>query len=112
MLPAAQRMRNSADFRFAIRTGLRAANRYVVIHAVEGEPEADLLVGFTVSKKVGNAVTRNQVRRRLRHIMREYLDIPATKVVVRALPASAGASSSQLRNAVHSGLAKIGLIDA
>jgi ribonuclease P protein component len=32
-------------------------------------------VGFTVSRKVGNAVVRNRVRRRLREIAR--LDIPA-----------------------------------
>jgi ribonuclease P protein component len=58
-------------------------------------------VGFTVSKAVGNAATRNRVKRRLRHLTREHL--PALEglpgraaLVVRALPASAEASYDTL----------------
>lgn len=54
-------------------------------------------VGFTVSKAVGNAVARNRVKRRLRHLTREHL--PALEglpgraaLVVRALPPAAEAS--------------------
>jgi ribonuclease P protein component len=44
-------------------------------------------------------VTRNHVQRRLRHLVREQLDLlPASAaLVVRALPASATASSTELR---------------
>lgn len=54
-------------------------------------------VGFTVSKAVGNAATRNRVRRRLRHLTREHLatlqELPGrAALVVRALPAAADAS--------------------
>ncbi len=46
-------------------------------------------MGFVVSKKVGNAVTRSRVKRRLRHLA-VPLDAPfVTDVVVRALPAAA-----------------------
>ena len=34
-------------------------------------------VGFTVSRKVGNAVERNRVRRRLREIAREVIPVQA-----------------------------------
>ena len=48
-------------------------------------------VGFVVSKAVGNAVTRNRVKRRLRHLVSAQL--PSTpggvQLVVRALPAAA-----------------------
>jgi ribonuclease P protein component len=37
------------------------------------EPQPIVRVGFTVSKKVGNAVIRNRVRRRLREIAREVI---------------------------------------
>ncbi|CAN5406357.1 hypothetical protein BH11ACT8_BH11ACT8_14680 [soil metagenome] len=55
-------------------------------------------VGFVVSKAVGNSVVRNRVKRRLRHLMRSRLaELPdGAAVVVRALPASAAASSVAL----------------
>jgi len=68
------------------------------------DPDAEpgpVQVGFTVSKAVGNAVTRNRVKRRLRHLTREHLlaleGLPGrAALVVRALPASAEASYAAL----------------
>ena len=68
------------------------------------DPDADrgpVQVGFTVSKAVGNAVARNRVKRRLRHLAREHLvaleGLPGrAALVVRALPAAAEASYATL----------------
>ena len=38
------------------------------------EPVPGVRVGFTVSRKVGNAVVRNRVRRRLREVARLVID--------------------------------------
>jgi len=55
-------------------------------------------VGFVVSGAVGPAVVRNRVRRRLRHLTAAHLRrLPdGALLVLRALPAATGATSSQL----------------
>ena len=66
--------------------------------ALAGSPYSPARAGFVVSKAVGNAVVRNQVRRRLRHLVRDRIGAlpPGALLVVRALPAAAGASSAVL----------------
>lgn len=83
-------MRNSADFRSTVRRGVRAGRPSVVVHA-RSSSASDVLVGLVVSKAVGNAVVRNSVKRRLRHIAKGWLaDTPAgSRIVLRALPAAA-----------------------
>ncbi|WP_374454075.1 ribonuclease P protein component [Nocardioides sp.] len=103
MLSTVNRLTDSDGFRRAVRSGRRAGSATLVVH-LWSDPEAEPgppQVGFTVSKAVGNAVTRNRVKRRLRHLTREHL--PALEglpgraaLVVRALPAAAGASSVTL----------------
>lgn len=61
--------------------------------------EADpVRVGLVVSRKVGNAVVRNRVSRRLRAVCSARLDrwSAGDLVVIRALPASATATSAEL----------------
>jgi ribonuclease P protein component len=99
MLPVEARMRRSTDFAIAVRQGSRSGRRMVTGHLVIG-PDRDqpAKVGFVVSRAVGNAVTRNKVRRRLRHIARGYLDsLPGgSLLVVRANPPAAAARQSDL----------------
>ncbi|MET7959920.1 ribonuclease P protein component [Micromonospora zamorensis] len=127
MLAAAQRLRRSTDFAAAVRGGRRAGRGAVVVHLtmpVSADPStptspqpvrddsaeqssAQSRAGFVVSKAVGNAVTRNQVRRRLRELVRERLAaLPeGSTLVVRALPAAAEASYPRLANDLDAALA-------
>ena len=41
-----------------------------MLQALERRPQGPARIGFTVSRKVGNAVVRNRVRRRLREVAR------------------------------------------
>lgn len=97
MLPAAARLRTAEQFARVTRSGRRSGGRFVVVHLLESTG-ARSRAGFVVSKKVGNAVTRNRVTRRLRAIMRGRLAAmeQGTDVVVRALPAAASATSADL----------------
>ena len=75
----------------------------MVVHLVDPGERQDAgtgpRVGLVVSKAVGNAVTRNRVQRRLRHLAREQLSaLPRSgTLVIRALPDAAQASSAELR---------------
>ncbi|HVH94943.1 MAG: ribonuclease P protein component [Nocardioidaceae bacterium] len=105
MLDRHHRLTSSSLFSSATRRGRRAGTRTVVLHllidptdAVPPVEHAGPQAGFVVSKAVGNAVTRNRVKRRLRHLTRARISsLPGPAVlVVRALPAAAGASYAQL----------------
>jgi ribonuclease P protein component len=92
-------MRRSADFAAATRAGSRAGRPLVAGHLlVRRDDSRAPLVGFVVSKKVGSAVVRNRVRRRLRHLMRGYLgSLPGgSLLVLRAAPGAAGAGQADL----------------
>ena len=64
-----ERLRQRADF-LAAAGGLRATTAAFVLQTRERSDDGPVRVGFTVSKKVGGAVERNRVRRRLRAVVR------------------------------------------
>ena len=114
MLPPRHRLRTSADFAAVLQGarragGSRSGSRLVVVHANSTDARAGLppRVGFVVSKAVGNAVSRNRARRRLRHLVRPRLaELPAgALLVVRALPAAGSASYTELGGDLDAALA-------
>lgn len=100
MLSRGHRMSSSSDFAEVARTGTRAGSTTVVAHLLLSADDGStpVQIGFIVNKTVGSAVTRNRVRRRLRHLCRPLVSElhPGTRLVVRALPAAASADSTQL----------------
>jgi ribonuclease P protein component len=63
------RLRQRADF-LAAASGIKVPAAAFVLQARNRRDAGPARFGFTVSKKVGNAVERNRVRRRLREIVR------------------------------------------
>jgi ribonuclease P protein component len=111
VLPAAARLRQRAEFSATVRGGHRGRSRLLAVHLdpcpTGSSPRTDATrVGFVVSRAVGGAVVRNRVQRRLRHLMAVRLDrLPgASRVVVRAFPPSADASSADLATALDTAL--------
>ena len=66
--------------------------------------------GFSISKRVGNAVTRNRIKRQLREIMRQAPLEPAWDIVFIVRPRAAAADYSALNKAAESLLKKAGLM--
>jgi len=82
----------------------------MVVHLLSpAERDEPTMVGFVVSKAVGNSVHRNLVKRRLRGSMAGRIDrVPTgSSVVVRALPAAAAASFADLERDLDSCLARV-----
>jgi len=100
------RLRTAAEFAAVVRGGRRAATRRLVIHLLLSARAQPPRAGFVVSAKVGNSVVRHRVTRRLRPLLRGYLNTLPTgsALVVRALPSSAGASSAELATDLRAGL--------
>ncbi|MFV0405980.1 MAG: ribonuclease P protein component [Propioniciclava sp.] len=93
MLPAKARLTKPAEFRSVMRGGVRVARDTVVVHALPRSTPPSR-AGFVVSKAVGNAVTRNRVKRQLRHLVAAELATSQLPVdaVIRALPRAATGS--------------------
>ncbi len=64
-----ERLKQRADYLAAAR-GMRAPATAFVLQARRRDDEGPARVGFTVARKVGNAVERNRVRRRLKEMVR------------------------------------------
>ena len=95
-----QRMKRSRDFRRLREHGKSKAGKYLVLSCLtdtEAAPDG-FLGGFITSRKVGIAVVRNRVRRRLRSIVDEFSDriVPGSLFVTIARYRAAQAPYSVL----------------
>ncbi len=92
------RLRRREDFRQVYRQGKIVFGRYLVFHLLP-IPDSRTKMGFSVSKKVGNAVVRNSIKRKLRAIAQDIIEkFPESyHIVIGAKVKSKGATSIQLR---------------
>lgn len=106
MLARANRLVTADDFRVVLRRGRRLAAENLVVSVVATELGKPARFGFVVTRKVGNAVNRNLVRRRLKAVARGLVDggLVGADVVVRALPASARAEWATLHDELRTAM--------
>ena len=91
------RLQKNGQFQYVYRRGKSAACKDLVMLYAKGK---GLRVGFSVSKKVGNAVVRNRTKRRLRECFRPYLgDVKNGLYVFVARPSAAEATFQSLEKA-------------
>jgi ribonuclease P protein component len=110
MLPSAHRMRRGAEFTLTVRRGRRAGRASLVAHLLRRDDvDAEPVAGFIVGRVVGNAVVRNSVRRRLRHLVADHISrLPrGSLLVVRANPKAATARYDDLAADLESALQRL-----
>ena len=94
---AADRLHRSAEFLRLQRNGVRFQSPHFVLYAgaLDADPDRSRL-GVTVSRRIGNAVARNRVKRRVRECFRNVLRAelpPRTSLVVIARGGAAALQS-------------------
>ena len=101
MLPRKYRLTKPADFYRAHSKGQAWSNRMLVL-CRHPNGLADSRFGFSVSKRLGNAVVRNRIKRLLREAVKEHRDLfsPGWDVLLIALRGITGADYGAVESSV------------
>jgi ribonuclease P protein component len=113
VLPAEERLKSSRAFGRIYAEGATTSEQFVVLHTLPIADQPDTrLIGFAVSKKIGNAVVRNAIRRRLREIVRALLPrlTRGYLAIVASRQSARRATFSDLEMSVSRALASGGLL--
>ncbi len=106
-----QRLRRRRDFAAVYRSGKAYTQGPLALRTRRNPDTAVPRFGFAVGKRLGGAVARNRIKRRLREAARRSGARGQADVVVIARGASRDASYHDLESALHSLLQRAGLLD-
>ncbi len=98
-----------ADFLRLAARGRKLARPGFVLQVLRCAPDAPLRVGYTATRKIGNAVLRNRARRRLREALRLVLGqapLSGFELVLICRRETAALPFAILRGELHAALAE------
>ena len=113
MPPRIERLPKRADFLRAAGRGRKCATPGLVLQALVRDDGGPVRLGLTASPKVGPAVVRNRVRRRLRAAARELLaelSRPGLDVVLIGRASTAGRPFEELKQDLRRALTRTGAV--
>ena len=73
------RIKKNQDFQTVFKSGKSSANRQFIVYVYNRDELEHFRIGLSVSKKIGNAVTRNRIKRLIRQFFLEHKDQVQTK---------------------------------
>ena len=74
MVKKSLRIKKNEEFQKVFKKGKSFANRQFVVYCLEKQEQTDFRIGLSIGKKIGNAVTRNRVKRYVRQAFLELQD--------------------------------------
>lgn len=100
MLSQQHRVVSGHDYRQIVRTGKRINCATCVLHVKTTDSADPARFGFIVTRAIGKAHVRNQIRRRYKALALELIrsGLQGKDIVVRVHPRSAVASYAELRS--------------
>ncbi|MBB5174782.1 ribonuclease P protein component [Texcoconibacillus texcoconensis] len=107
------RLKKNEEFQEVFKKGKSFANRQLVLYKCENQNQEHFRVGLSVSKKIGNAVVRNQIKRYLREAIR-HMDPPLKggyDYIVIARKPIRNMSSNDIQKSLHHVSKKAGALD-
>ncbi len=101
----AERLRKRREFLGVYERGDKIQSKYFVLYMLENG-RAHHRLGITASRKIGRAVVRNRIKRRLREIFRtnKQAIFPHCDLVVNAKRAAARAHNQQIQEDILKGI--------
>ena len=112
-MAAPGRLKRRAEFLRIAAKGRKAAMPGLVLQALQRQDQGVVRLGFTVTKKIGNAVTRNRTRRRLKEAARLVLagcPVSSVDLVLIGREATRKRRFAELQEDVRRALAKAGVV--
>ncbi|EIT86126.1 ribonuclease P [Fictibacillus macauensis ZFHKF-1] len=80
-----KRIKKNEEFQEVFKRGKSSANRQFVVYTLLKAEQQQARLGLSVSKRVGNAVTRNRIKRVIKEIFRKHeADIAHQEYVIIA----------------------------
>jgi ribonuclease P protein component len=109
---ALPRLKRRAEFLRVAAKGRKAPVHGLVLQALSRDDDGPARLGFTVTKKVGNAVVRNRTRRRLKEAVRLVLNeqpLAGVDLVLIGRDSTRKRNFITLQSDIRRALAKIGV---
>lgn len=103
-------LKENYEFRRVYKRGKTSADSFVAVYKLKNYKKTSRL-GVTVSNKIGKAVIRNKIRRRIKNSFHGFAIKEGFDLVIVARTRANSASYAQIEKSIKFNLKKIGAID-